>query len=99
MPHWSGLFGRFRSGRQTRNAWNVGKNETYLLIYPLLITVAAIALVVVIGMVGRFYWSYTLIFLTVACVLSEWQVIRLPQGDRLTLSIIFVLLALLLGFE
>jgi diguanylate cyclase (GGDEF)-like protein len=99
LPHWPGLFERFRSGGQTRNAWNVGKNETYLLIYPLLITVAAIALLVVIGMVGQFYWSYTLIFLAMACVLSEWQVIRLPQGDRLTLSIIFVLLALLLGFD
>jgi diguanylate cyclase (GGDEF)-like protein len=35
-----------------------------------------------------------LTFLTAACILSEWRVIRLPQGDSLTLSIILILLAL-----
>jgi len=35
----------------------------------------------------------------VACIFSEWRVIRLPQGNSLTLSIIFILLALVFDFE
>lgn len=48
---------------------------------------------------GRLFWSYTVAFLALACIFSEWLVIRLPQGDAITASIILVLLALLLNFE
>jgi diguanylate cyclase (GGDEF)-like protein len=62
-------------------------------------TTAAVGLLVFLGLTRRLYWSYTLTFLAVACVFSEWQVIRLPRGDSLTLSIIFVLLAIVFDFE
>ena len=60
--------------------------------------VLSIVLLVLIAINGQFYWSLTLTFLTVACILSEWRVIRLPQGDSLTLSIVFILLALVFVF-
>ncbi|MBN1935903.1 MAG: sensor domain-containing diguanylate cyclase [Anaerolineae bacterium] len=73
------------------------ENKVYLQIYLLLISVIAVALLILIGINGLFYWSLALLFLSVACALSEWLVIRLPQGDRFTLSIVFVVLALLFG--
>ena len=64
--------------------------------YSWAILVLAIAILVTLTATGQLYWSVALTFLSIACALSEWRVIRLPQGDSLTLSIIFVLLALVL---
>ena len=75
------------------------KNETILQIYLWLVTVIAIILLVLIGINGLFYWSIPLVLLTAACVLSEWFVLKLSQGDKLALSIIFILLALLFSPE
>ncbi len=72
----------------------MGENENFG-IYLWLVTLVAVVLLIWMGVQGGFYWSYPLGFLVVACVLSEWFVIKLPQGDRFTLSIIFILLALL----
>ena len=69
------------------------------LIYPLVVTIPAVALLAALAATGQLFWSYTMAFLAVACIFSEWLVIRLPQGDSITASIIFVLLALLLNFE
>jgi diguanylate cyclase (GGDEF)-like protein len=63
------------------------------------VIVLAIAILVALTVTGQLYWSVALTFLSVACILSEWRVIRLPQGDNLTLSIIFILLTLVLHFE
>jgi diguanylate cyclase (GGDEF)-like protein len=73
----------------------VDKRRIYSLIYPGAAILAAAGFLTYLGLVGQFHWSYMLTFLTVACVLSEWLVIKLPQGDNLTLSIIAILLALL----
>jgi diguanylate cyclase (GGDEF)-like protein len=59
----------------------------------------ATAILVFLGVTRQFHFSYALLFLSVACVFSEWLVIRLPQGNSLTTSIIFVLLALLFPAE
>ena len=70
------------------------KHRIYSRIYPWTAIAAAVVVLFVLGVTGQFYWSYAITFLTVACILSEWLVIRLPYGDKLTLSIIFVLLAI-----
>lgn len=75
------------------------RQNIHTLIYPLAVTIVAAALLASLGVTGQFYWSFTLTFLTVACVLSEWLVIKLPQGDSLSPSIILVLLALVFDFE
>lgn len=80
---------------QTGNARMASSSRTFLNIYLLLVTVVGIGLLVWFGAQGLFYWTYPLIFLTAGCIASEWLVINLPQGDRLTLSIIFILLAVL----
>ncbi len=68
-------------------------------VYSWAVIILAIAILVALTVTGQLYWSIALTFLSVACILSEWRVIRLPQGDSLTLSIIFVLLALVLSFD
>lgn len=70
-----------------------------IIVYSWVVILLAIAILVALTATGQLYWSIALTFLSVACVLAEWQVIRLPQGDSLTLSIIFVLLALVLSFD
>ena len=70
------------------------KHRTYARIYPWIVITVAVAVLTVLGIAGQFYWSYAITFLSVACILSEWLVIKLPYGDKLTLSIIFVLLAI-----
>lgn len=71
------------------------KHQIHSRIYPWTAIAAAAAVLVLLGVTGQFYWSYAITVLTVACILSEWLVIKLPYGDRLTLSIIFVLLTIL----
>jgi uncharacterized membrane protein len=88
-----------RHSNRTLKAESVDKNRLYSLIYPLVLTTLAVVVLTVLGVTGNFYWSYTLTFLTAACILAEWQFIRLPQGNSLTLSIIFILLALVFDFE
>jgi len=66
--------------------------------YSWAVVVLAVAILVALTVTGQLYWSVALTFLSVACILAEWRVIRLPQGDSLTLSIIFILLALVLNF-
>jgi diguanylate cyclase (GGDEF)-like protein len=73
----------------------VDKHRIYARIYPWTVIAAAVVALVALGVAGKFYWSYAVTFLTAACILSEWLVIKLPYGDKLTLSIIFVLLAIL----
>lgn len=77
------------------NVEHVAENKIYVQYYLLFISVIAVAVLVLLGVNGLFYWSLPLLILSVACVLSEWLVIRLPQGDRFTLSIVFIVLALL----
>jgi hypothetical protein len=72
----------------------VDQHQNYTRIFTWTVIAVAIAVLVVLGLSGQFYWSYAITFLTVACVFSEWMVIKLPYGDKLTLSIIFVLLAI-----
>ena len=62
------------------------KNETILQIYLWLVAAVAIILLVLMGINGLFYLSIPLALLTVACVLSEWFVLRLSQGEKLALS-------------
>ncbi len=71
------------------------ENKPYLKLYLILVSIIGAALLVLIGVYGLFYWSIPLFLFSVACVLSEWLVIRLPQGDRFTSSVIFIILALL----
>ncbi len=73
--------------------------QTFSRIYSAIIITLAVGLLIVMGIAGQFHWSTTLTFLAVACIISEWQAIRLPQGNSLTLSIIFILLALVFSFE
>lgn len=75
------------------------KQKAFSLTYSLLLTALALTVLVVLALNEQLHWSYTLTFLTIACVLSEWLVIRLPRGNSLTMSIIFVLLALVFRFE
>jgi diguanylate cyclase (GGDEF)-like protein len=77
----------------------VDKRRIYSQIYPWTVISTAIVVLVVLGVTGQFHWSYALTFLTAACILSEWLVIKLPYGDKLTLSIIFVLLAIAFGAD
>jgi diguanylate cyclase (GGDEF)-like protein len=77
----------------------VDKHQFYSGIYPWAVVIVAVAVLVVLGLTGQFHWSYALTFLFVACTFSEWLVIKLPQGNSLTLSIIFVLLALVFGAD
>lgn len=79
-------------------AARVQSGRTFSIIYSAIVVTLAVALIVVMAVTGQFHWSVALTFLTVACTLTEWQVIRLPQGNTLTLSIIFVLLALVFNF-
>jgi diguanylate cyclase (GGDEF)-like protein len=72
----------------------VDKHQSDSRIYPWAVIAVAVAALVALAVTGQFHWSYAMTFLTVACILSEWLVIKLPYGDRLTLSIIFVLLAI-----
>jgi diguanylate cyclase (GGDEF)-like protein len=72
----------------------VDKHQSDSRIYPWAVIAVAVAALVALAVTGQFHWSYAMTFLTVACILSEWLVIKLPYGDKLTLSIIFVLLAL-----
>ncbi len=74
---------------------SVNRLENKQKIFAILLAVVAITLLVVIGRSGFLYWSWPILFLTLACILAEWQVIHLPQGDQLTLSIILILLALM----
>jgi len=83
----------------TRKAACLDRHRIRSLIYPLAVTISAVALLMVMAATGRLFWSYTMAFLAVACIFSEWLVIRLPQGDSITATIIFILLALLLNFE
>jgi len=75
------------------------RHRIHSLTYPLAITAPAVALIIVMTVTGRLFWSYTVALLALACIFAEWLVIRLPQGDAITASIIFMLLALLLNFE
>jgi hypothetical protein len=69
-------------------------HSEHSLVYPLLTTIIAVSALIALGLTGQFYWSPTLTFLAVGCIFAEWLVIRLPEGNSLTTSIIFVLLAL-----
>ena len=82
-----------------RKVTRVEIDKSFSTIYSVIVIALAAVLLVVMAVTGQFYWSITLTFLTVACVVSEWQVIQLPQGDSLTLSIIFILLALVFHLE
>jgi diguanylate cyclase (GGDEF)-like protein len=80
-----------------RRGTRVDNGGKFLAAYSWAVIVLAVAILVALTVTGQLYWSVALTFLSVACVLSEWRVVRLPQGDSLTLSIIFVLLALVLN--
>ena len=88
-----------RYGKRTRKAQRVHKSKGHSLIYPLVVALTAIALLVVLGVTGQLVWSPALTFLAVGCISAEWLVIQLPQGNSLTTSIIFVLLALVFRFD
>jgi diguanylate cyclase (GGDEF)-like protein len=77
----------------------VDSDQKFTLIYALVAIILALTVLTYLAVRGQLYWSITLTFLTVACIVAEWQVIRLPQGDSLTLSIIFILLALVFRFQ
>lgn len=77
-----------------RKAVRVDNDKVFSRFYALGVTALAVAWLVYLVASRQLYWSITLTFLAVGCVLAEWQVIRLPQGDYLTLSPIFVLLTL-----
>jgi two-component system cell cycle response regulator len=66
----------------------------FSVIYSSVVIALAAIVLIALAVTGQFHWSLVLTILAAACVLSEWQVINLPQGDSLTLSIILVLLAL-----
>jgi len=72
----------------------VDSDRVFSVIYSLVVIALAAIVLIALAVTGQFHWSLVLTILAAACVLSEWQVINLPQGDSLTLSIILVLLAL-----
>jgi diguanylate cyclase (GGDEF)-like protein len=82
-----------------RKVIRVENGKSFSIIYSAIAIALAAGLLIAMAVTGQFYWSITLTFLSVACIVSEWQVIRLPQGDSLTLSTIFILLALVFRFE
>jgi diguanylate cyclase (GGDEF)-like protein len=76
----------------------VDNGERFVAAYSWIVILLATAILAALTIAGHIYWTVALTFLSVACILSEWRVIHLPQGDSLTLSIIFALLALVLRF-
>jgi diguanylate cyclase (GGDEF)-like protein len=76
----------------------VDNGEKLIAAYSWAVILLAIAILVALTVAGHIYWTVALTFLSLGCILSEWRVIHLPQGDSLTLSIIFALLALVLSF-
>jgi diguanylate cyclase (GGDEF)-like protein len=77
----------------------VDNGEKFIAAYSWIVILLAIGILVALTIAGQIYWTVALTFLSVACILSEWRVIHLPQGDSLTLSIILVLLTLVLSFN
>jgi diguanylate cyclase (GGDEF)-like protein len=72
----------------------VDSDKVFSAIYSSVVIALAVIVLIALAVTGQLHWSLVLTILAAACVLSEWQVINLPQGDGLTLSIILVLLAL-----
>jgi len=77
----------------------VDKHRIYSRIYPWAVIAGGAAILIGLGAFGQYHWSIVLLILLAACACSEWLVVNLPQGDRLTLSIIFVLLALVFNVD
>jgi diguanylate cyclase (GGDEF)-like protein len=77
----------------------VDSDRVFSTIYSSVAIALATTVLVVLVVTGQLRWSLVLTILAAACVLSEWQVIKLPQGDSLTLSIIPVLLALVFNLD
>lgn len=44
-------------------------------------------------------WSHMLTVMALACILAEWLVVELPRGERFTLSVIVIVLALLFSSD
>ena len=83
----------------SRRAESVDNHPIYSRIYPWTVIAGGAAILIGLGVSGQYHWSVALIILFVACACSEWLVVNLPQGDRLTLSIIFVLLAIVFNAD
>jgi diguanylate cyclase (GGDEF)-like protein len=75
----------------------VDKRRINAQIYLWTVIAGGAAILLGLGIFGQYSGSVALLILFVACACSEWLVVDLPQGDRLTLSIIFVLLAVVFG--
>jgi diguanylate cyclase (GGDEF)-like protein len=72
----------------------VDNDKVFSAIYSSVVIALAVIVLIALSLTGQFHWSLVLTILAAACVLSEWQVINLPRGDGLTLSIILILLTL-----
>ncbi len=86
-----------QAGERDRSQGVAGKGAPSSSVYSLAVTAAGLLAV---GFVG---YRYGLVLtplmgvLAMLCIVSEWLVIRMPQGDSVTTSFVLVLLALLVG--
>jgi len=72
------------------------KDSVFAKIYPYIVAALGLGALVVVGVQHGPTWSPTVLLLATIAILSEWMVVRLPQGNSTTMSFVVILLALLI---
>lgn len=72
------------------------KGSFFAKVYPYIIAVLGLGALTVVGVRHGPIGNPTILLLATIAILSEWMVVRLPQGNSTTMSFVAVLLALLI---